>query len=572
VGAGVVPDLTTRGAIPAVRELVPCFLTPADALRLSALVAARADPDGKLLIVVDQLEELFTGTPRDQAAHFLDMLDGLVTRGTAWVILAMRSDFYHFISEFAMLRNLAKRDRTYLLSGLLEQNVGSVIREPAACAGVRFAVDPQTGIGLDEVIRRDAEGPGRLPLLEFALDELYLADVVRAGGRELTFATYAALGGLAGAIAGRARQQCADLDPAALESVLLALITLRSAEAPTARTASGDEFAAAPLRVVLDRLVRARLVVASDGPAGGTYRLAHEALLTNWDLAVELIERAAEELRALTRLRAAERLWRERACDDDSLLPPGKPLAEARALQSAGRTLAPELDAFVVASTVRFEQFSREHETEVLERKRLSRQTRVARFVAAVVGTAGLGLMAWGITSAESANRAYSERMFEQAVTADHLTQAWAECGKQRELCIASVERWLNTNMPRISNVSSPLTINNYSLPAFSVSGCKLEFERHFTNRLTGQVVERDHESVDLTELEAIFHDRRGFNGGSTPPLFPTLIGQTQGFVKRSDAGYKYFYFNFDNPDNEARAERNFRLLADLCSDGLRVF
>ena len=51
----------------------------------------------KLLLVVDQLEELFTidGISAQQRVHFIELLAGFVRSGIVWVIAAMRKDFWH---------------------------------------------------------------------------------------------------------------------------------------------------------------------------------------------------------------------------------------------------------------------------------------------------------------------------------------------------------------------------------------------------------------------------------------------------------------------------------------------
>lgn len=576
VRAGVVPDLTIPGLVPEVRSWSTRILAPSEGLdAVTALVAltaaAEADSSNRLLVVVDQLEELFTGAAPVRATKYFEELEHLMARGRTWLILTMRSDFYQYISEFNLLRRLAESDRTYLLSTIREEHLGQVISGPAGCAGAGFEVDEKSGVGLDEVIRCDAEGPGRLPLLEFALDELFLADIVRAGGNVMTFKTYAELGGLAGAIARRAKGQTSEMNRVALEAVVSSLITLRIGEHPTARAAADEEFADPILRAILDDLVQARLVVASGDTRSRTYRLAHEALLTQWDLAVSVIERESEELRALTRLRAADRAWRDGACDDGFLLAPGKPLSEAQRLCTAQRPLSSDVRAFVAASTSRANRLQRQHEVDEKERKRLSSQTRLTRRVAAATGVVALAFSLWGIYASQEARHAYADKVFEEAIVGDHLDKAWADCGKQRRLCTESVERWLNTNMPLISNISSPYDPNNHSLSMFFVSGCNLEFEKQAVNRKSGEIVSRDRESADLMGIESIFRGERGFDGGSTRPTFATLIVQTRGFVRRSDHGYKYFYFNFDDPTNEAQAERNFWLLADLCSDGTRI-
>src|SRR5207248_9548289 len=74
--------------------------------------------------------------------------------------------------------------------------IGQMIRQPARAAGLGFEDDPRSGVPLDEVLRETAgRSPESLPLLEFALEELYKR---REPGGLLTYAAYRALGGLEG--------------------------------------------------------------------------------------------------------------------------------------------------------------------------------------------------------------------------------------------------------------------------------------------------------------------------------------------------------------------------------------
>src|SRR5258707_12082380 len=72
-----------------------------------------------------------------------------------------------------------------------------MIRLPARAAGLQFEQDPETHAQLDDVLRDSAEGQvGQLPLLEFALDELYRQ---RTAEGQLTFRAYRGIGGVEGA-------------------------------------------------------------------------------------------------------------------------------------------------------------------------------------------------------------------------------------------------------------------------------------------------------------------------------------------------------------------------------------
>jgi hypothetical protein len=238
----------------------------------------------RLIVAIDQLEELFTASePREQAA-FVAALAALACCGFVWIIATMRSDFYPLLGNVPGLADLASAERQYLLVAPRPAEIRQMIREPAALAGVSFERD-ETGIGLDDVLQEAAaREPGALPLLEFALDELYRMDVEEQRRDQMTFGSYAALGSFEGAIAARAEAVCRTLDELeerALSAVLLALISVDEV-APADRGAVGSmviartvpraEVAATPGRVaMLERLVAARLVTAGSS----TVRIAH---------------------------------------------------------------------------------------------------------------------------------------------------------------------------------------------------------------------------------------------------------------------------------------------------------
>ena len=250
--------------------------------------------DAKLILVVDQLEELFTvpGIGPDDRRLFVQVLAGLARSGAVWVIATVRADFWHRAAEIPELIGLAEGQGRIDLAAASPAELAEMIRKPAQAAGLSFEMHSETGLGLDAVLAEDAAAaPGALPLLSFTLDELYKNAKAR-GATVLTYASYEALGGIEGAIAKRADEIVGGLPAAAqaaLPRMLRALTTVSGGtdQVPVARSAPLGSFAeGSPARTLIDAFIAARLLVAaSEGGSAATVRLAHEALISRWQQA-----------------------------------------------------------------------------------------------------------------------------------------------------------------------------------------------------------------------------------------------------------------------------------------------
>ncbi len=302
----------------------------------------------RLVLVVDQLEELFTGQiSAEERRIFVAALAALATSGLVWVIGTMRADFFGQLEHLPALAELA-RTRTYLLLPPNLAELAEIVGKPARAAGLRFEVDQTTGERLDDVIVASAaRDPGALPLLSFALDALWRQP--RAGA-ELRFSAYAELGALEGAIANHAEAVVAALPQpalAVLPALLLGLVSTQDGEnlavARAARRADLARNAAASL--ALDRLIAARLLIADETAHGTSVRLAHEALLRKWPRLTALIEESRDLLAIMARLREDMARWTLGGRQPDLLLPPGRRLTEgmellARSADGLDRDLA----------------------------------------------------------------------------------------------------------------------------------------------------------------------------------------------------------------------------------------
>ena len=187
VRAGLLPALSV-GALPGLASARQVVVTPAGDPDL----AAELDPiiEAPVVLVVDQLEEVFTALDGERRAAFVDLLVGAVTAGRATAVLTLRSDFYGHCAEHPCLASMIE-ENTLLMRPMNVEELRRAIEQPALLAGLSME-GGLVDLLADEV--RDA--PGGLPLLSTALLSLWeLRD-----GRELTLAAYRDSGGVAGAV------------------------------------------------------------------------------------------------------------------------------------------------------------------------------------------------------------------------------------------------------------------------------------------------------------------------------------------------------------------------------------
>ena len=340
-------------------------------LSQAAAEAARAQgrkeqPEVRLAIVVDQMEELFTleRITLHERRAFVEGLSALAASGRVWVLATLRSDFYARCEEIPALMTLKEGVGQYHLLPPTAAEVAQMIRQPARAAALKFEVDPATQAPLDETLRDAAVGQvGNLPLLEFALEELYRQ---RTADGLLTVEAYRTLGGVEGALARRAEEVFGSLSKEAQGAAadvfaVLARAVVGEDESFTRKYALLDSFTSPGSRTFIDAFVEARLCVADRGDDGrAVVSIAHEALLRSWPRLRSWLEDNRELLRVRSRAAMAATLWEEKGRPADLLLAEGKPLEEAVPLLAMkGFDLSGHEREFLEASQARAQRRSR---------------------------------------------------------------------------------------------------------------------------------------------------------------------------------------------------------------------
>ncbi|GAA3808856.1 hypothetical protein GCM10022403_048680 [Streptomyces coacervatus] len=311
--AGLIPrlqqEIAARGCPATLRILTP-GATPATTYG-HLLSPAADEPEG--WVVVDQFEEVFTlcRDPQERSG-FVDLLLAACDPDSRLrVLVAVRADFYARCAEHRGLAD-ALRGAGLLLGPMTADELRDAVVGPAQKAG--FRVERTLTARLLEEVQGE---PGRLPMLSHVLLETWR----RRKGRMLTLAGYEAAGGVRGAIAASAEEVYGGLSAAqasAARRLLLRMVEPGQGTPDTRRPltrAELQEWADADVRVVVERLTRARLLTADEDGV----QLAHEALITCWPRLHGWIEEDRERLRHHRMLADAARTWLEHDRDPGDL-------------------------------------------------------------------------------------------------------------------------------------------------------------------------------------------------------------------------------------------------------------
>jgi WD40 repeat protein/DNA-binding SARP family transcriptional activator len=235
------------------------------------------DGQGRLVLVVDQFEEVFTSChDQHEQAAFLAALTAAAQAadGYASVVVVVRADYYGHCAADRTLAELLAADHV-LVGPMTADELRRAIVRPADRAGLQLEA------GLVEQLLDDVAGePGGLPLLSCALLEGWQ----HRQGRTLTLAGYHASGGVKGAVARLADRALGRLNPgqqAAARRLLLRLAGPGEGELLVGRRVPLTELDLdhdPDMRAALAVLTEARLLTTAEA----TVEVAHEALLRQW--------------------------------------------------------------------------------------------------------------------------------------------------------------------------------------------------------------------------------------------------------------------------------------------------
>jgi hypothetical protein len=275
----------------------------------------------ELLLFIDQFEEIFTLVRTPYRAPFIRLMVDAAKSPRVRVIITLRADFYARCVEIPALAELL-RTGSYPVAAAGPDSLLEMITKPADRADLIFDE------GLPGLILTDTgSAPGALPLMAFALDQLY--ERRELSGR-LTLEAYRDFEGVKGAIVKRADrvfEATASLSTVGshnspgqiqdvgfglrniLNQIFRELVYVDETRTPVRQRAPLSRIAKTEAAIGLVRkFVEARLLVAGEG-ADPVIEVAHEALLTSWPRLSEWITGILDDLHLRSQLQRAAAEW-----------------------------------------------------------------------------------------------------------------------------------------------------------------------------------------------------------------------------------------------------------------------
>ncbi|SDE52631.1 WD40 repeat [Glycomyces harbinensis] len=269
----------------------------------------RSGPDGarpeRVMLVVDQFEELFTLVGTVERATFLTCLSSIESSPRAFVVLCVRSDF---VDRCMAIQSLGRavQGRMYRVGPMTRAQLHQAVVHPAGAAGIR--VDGQVVEAILDELCGTTDGPSvpdaALPLLSQTMLLLWERESAR---RRLTYAGYLSLGGVANAVRTAAERAYGALDPREQDAAISLFRRLVGIDRSgrLVRLSLGRDSVAEDYRLVIDAFLSERLLVADED----RIEIAHDVLLDQWSRLHAWLEAEVESRILHTQLEASAAEW-----------------------------------------------------------------------------------------------------------------------------------------------------------------------------------------------------------------------------------------------------------------------
>jgi len=503
------PDLDEIDKIKKIKKLTHEF-TSGD-LNLSDIVDAIAQkhPESRLLLFADQFEELYTLChDDDERRRFLDELLSILPISPSphlpifSLVLTMRADFWGKAISYRPFADVLQ-NANLILSSMNREELPETIENPTKMLGVEV----EDGLA-DRILDAVSSEPGNLPLLEFALTELWK----RQHGRMLTHTAYDEIGGVERALTSYAESFYESLDAQEKERakhIFVQLVRPGEGTEDIRRVARCADVGEENWELVT-KLADARLVVTGGSQMDATsesgahleenVEVIHEAMIKGWQRLREWVEADREFRTWQERLRAAMRQWNTSNHDEGALLR-GAPLAEAEQWLEQRRNDLNQDEQHFIETSVQL------RDREVRARKILQRRITIGLVTGLIIAVA-LALFAAFQWNESEEQRQRAERYLRQSQINE--IEALNQTSKTLLLAHDELNALLTTVKAsrKLQQITVPTTIKNQVL----LNLREIVFGIHEKNLLYGH---QDVESVAFSPDGRLLASTSGITGST---------------------------------------------------------
>lgn len=370
--------------------------------------------DTEFVLFVDQFEETFTLIhDNEERIHFLNSILNAVNdeRSRIKVIITLRADFYDRPLLYADFGNLIRRN-TELVMPMNKKELEASISAPAKRVGIAM----ESGL-VSAIINDVVERPGALPLLQYALTELF----ERRAGSAMTLEAYHEIGGTTGALARRAEELFQSFngeEQAATRQMFMRLVTLGEGTDDTRRRVLQSELLSLnqqsrAMPNVIEQFGKYRLLTFDHDPQtrSSTIEVAHEALIRQWERVRTWLDENREALRLHRRLTSATDEWNQ-ARRDPSFLARGVRLQQFESMNKESSIALNQTEKIFLEMSVDAreerdrDEIERQEREQALEQRARQRLTLLAAMMA-VAAVVGVGLALFAFSAQRSAQASF---------------------------------------------------------------------------------------------------------------------------------------------------------------------
>ncbi|MBW4591479.1 MAG: pentapeptide repeat-containing protein [Brasilonema angustatum HA4187-MV1] len=293
-------------------------------------------PNKRFLLIVDQFEELYTQyQDKEEQQRFIDTLLLAVNQKSITLVFTLRADFYGYVLSYRPFSDALQQIQFKPLGLMSREELQRAIEQPAQKLNVQLQTHLAQRI-LDDV----GQEPGNLPLLEFALTQLWL----KQNDNQLTHKAYDEIGGIKQALIKHAESiyhKLSDTQQKQAQRIFLQLVRLGEGTEDTRRVATLEEVGKENWELIAYLAGReSRLVVTgrNDKSEQETVEVVHEALIREWERLRQWVNENREKLIQQRKIETGAIEWRDKNKSKDYLLG-GKQLNSAQAFQKEQITL-----------------------------------------------------------------------------------------------------------------------------------------------------------------------------------------------------------------------------------------